>query len=354
MNLMQVNLIFQRCNAISVTLSKCIFLLMFCCSQPSAFADSAAIDAGIEKITGPDACGQDCHEESVKIWKKTKHGKSFNSLGRNNKDVRKILKNMGLKHIKKDKPCVNCHITKVMKGNKLVPVAGPACESCHGAGKDWIEVHADYGGKDIKRNAESVHHKQARIAKSESAGMVRAQNLYKLARRCFQCHLGHSEKLVNVGEHTPGSKIELVSWTQGSVGDELSIRHNIYYTTTNDFATPARRRILFVVGKALELEFSLRALAVATKKATFALRMAKRAKRAAVWLSKIAKAIPTAELQAMLASIRKAKIKLNNAKQLNAIADVIALQAEKFAALHNGENMAALDPHIFWSPDIEK
>ena len=31
-----------------------------------------------------------------------------------------------------------------------MPVAGISCESCHGAGEDWIKLHSQYSGKTEK------------------------------------------------------------------------------------------------------------------------------------------------------------------------------------------------------------
>src|SRR5690606_35633324 len=132
--------------------------------------------------------------------------------------------------------------------------AGVSCESCHGGARDWIQLHADYGGPNVTRDTESPEHREARRSASVAAGMNTPSNLYLIARQCLSCHTVPNESLVNVGQHKAGStEFELIAWSQGSV------RHN--FVTAGGHANipsnPARRRVMYVVGLMADLEASL-------------------------------------------------------------------------------------------------
>ena len=287
------------------------------------------------KVTGPDACGE-CHKSSVSAWKRTHHATTFKTLPRN-KGARAMAKKLGLKRIKSESVCLSCHFTSAMKGDKVRPIAGVTCESCHGAGKDWIKPHGDYGGREVTRETESADHRRERYAKSEAAGMIRPVRLYSVAANCYGCHTVPNERLVNVGGHPAGSKFELVSWSQGEV------RHNVWYSKQNDEAPAERKRMMYILGKALDLEFGLRGLAKATEKATYAKAMARRAKRAENAIKKIADVVDAPEIKEILATGAGARLKLNNAAELRAAADKVAAAARKFAEGYDGSGFAKVD-----------
>lgn len=287
------------------------------------------------KVMGPDACGE-CHKSSVQAWKGSHHFSTFKSLPRS-KEARAIADKMGLKRIKADSDCLSCHFTTAQVKGKNKPIAGITCESCHGAGRDWIKVHSDFGGKDIKAENEDPAHKKERYAKSEAAGMIRPANLYQVASNCFGCHTVPNEKLVNVGGHAAGSKIELVAWTQGEV------RHNVWYSKENRVASIERQRMIYLVGRALDLEYALRGVAKATTKAGYAVKMAKRAKKARKRIKAIAKLVDAPELMAMYKAAKSAKLKLNNEAELTAAAEEVARQAQALASKYDGSTFGGLD-----------
>ncbi len=286
-------------------------------------------------VMGPDACGE-CHKSSVSVWKATKHATTFKDLPRR-KSAKKIAKNMGIRRLKSESACLSCHFTSANVSGKVKPIAGIACESCHGAGKNWIKEHSDYGGKGVTKESEPPDHAKARYAKSEAAGMIRPGSLYKVAANCYGCHTVPNEKLVNVGGHVAGSKFDLVAWTQGEV------RHNVWYSKENNEASAARKRMMYIVGKALDLEFALRGVAKATQKAAYAVSMAKRASAARKAMKKIAAAVKTPEIEAIVTAAGAVKLKLNNAANLTAAADKISAAAEKFSGAHDGSKFAAVD-----------
>ncbi len=318
-----------------------LFVFIALLSVPGWFsAETASAAPDPKLVEGPENCGQ-CHKAAVNSWRKTKHFAGFRKLTRR-KEARAIAKKMGIKRIKRDSLCLNCHFTSKPKGKRVRPIAGVSCESCHSPAKNWMVVHQSFGGKGATKESETPAHRKERLAKMKAAGMIRPQNIYALAANCFQCHTVPFEKLVNVGGHTPGSKFNLVSWSQGEV------RHNYIATKEkkNLEASSKRKRVLFMVGKAVELEYNLRGVAKATKKATYAVKMARRAKAAMEKFKEVAKLVSTPEVKEILAVADGVKLKLNNEKALLAAADKISKAAQKLAAGYDGGSWGAIDSII--------
>lgn len=287
------------------------------------------------KVVGPDACGE-CHKAEVAVWTQSLHSKTFKEMPRRKK-AKEIAKNLGLRRIKAESQCLTCHFTSSMRRDKVRPIAGITCESCHGAGKGWIKLHADFGGKTVTRETETPEHRKERFAKSEAAGMIRPAKLYDVAANCFGCHTVPNEKLVNVGGHKAGSDFELVAWTQGE------IRHNVWYSKENQEASRERQCLMYIVGKALDLEYALRGVAKATKKAKYAVSMARRAKAAAQDMKDIAAVVSVPEIEAIMAAAATVKLRLNNQAQLIAAADKIGAAAKTIAEKYDGSVFAAID-----------
>lgn len=288
-----------------------------------------------EKVKGPDDCGE-CHKETVKAWKESHHSKTFKDMPRS-EEAREIANKMGIKRIKSESDCLTCHFTMAEEETAVKPIAGISCESCHGAGRDYIDVHSDFGGKDVKAENEDPAHKVKRYADSEAAGMIRPSNLYDLAANCYGCHTVPNEKLVNVGGHPAGSKFELVRWSQGEV------RHNVWYSDDNTEAALERRRELYIIGKMIDYEYALRGVAKATEGAEYAKAMAKRAQRGLAFLKKIDETVDNTQLTGIINAGATAKLKLNNEAQLLSVADKVASFAKEFAAKSDGVNLAGVD-----------
>ena len=292
------------------------------------------------KVKGPDACGE-CHDKNLFAWRESHHSKTFKDMPRSDK-AREIADKLGIKRIKSESDCVSCHFTSAMVKGETDPqaIAGITCESCHAAGLAYMDGHGDFGGKDAKAKDEAPAHKKARWEKAEAGGMIRPINLYALAQNCYQCHTVPNEKLVNRGGHPAGSDFELVAWSQGEV------RHNLWYTDgkQNKEATTERRRLMYVVGQALDLEYALRGVAKATAKDNYAVAMAQRAKKAALGMKKIADAgIKLPEVAEILKIAGTADVKLSNEKPLVAAADAVATQTKLIATKYNGSELAAVD-----------
>lgn len=298
---------------------------------------------GKPKTVGPNACAE-CHTEELKVWKNTHHHRSFREMPRS-KEARRIAKKLKIKRIKADSLCKGCHFTEEPVRNKAKVTAGISCESCHGAGRDWVSVHSEFSGKSSKE-AETKAEARARWKQSEARGMIRPKALYTLAKNCLSCHVVPNEKLVNVGGHAAGSAFELVSWSQGE------IRHNLWYSKgkSNPTANQNRKRLMYLVGIGVEVETALRAVGLATKSDTYAIEMAHRANRARNKMAIAAKAIPeVSELTNIVRLSHSAGLKLNNKPALSGAADKISLEIKRLAREHDGTKLGAID-HLI--PDV--
>lgn len=289
----------------------------------------------VEKVKGPDECAE-CHKKETENWKDTHHYKTFSALPRSD-DAKVITDKLGLKRIKSESVCLSCHFTSKLRKGKPKPIAGITCESCHNAGADWMKRHSEFSGK--KKETESEAEAQKRWADAEASGMIRPHMLYDLAKNCYSCHVVPQEELVNKGGHTAGSKFELVSWSQGEV------RHNTWHNggKENRAADAERKRMMYAVGLAVELEESLRAVGKSTQPARYAVAMAKRAHAARKKLREAAKTLPMPEFMEMLRAAHTANLKLNNGPNLEAAADRIAAAARQLVDNHDGTQLAAID-----------
>jgi hypothetical protein len=303
--------------------------------QPAAPADPHA-------VLGNESCVK-CHAGEIKVWRKTPHAKTLAELHRR-PEAKQIAAKLGLQSIKHDGRCVACHYTQQNDtSGSPHTIAGVSCESCHGAARDWLDLHHDYGGETITRLTESVEHRRQRIAQSIAAGMRNPANLFLVAQSCLRCHTTGDEELVNVGGHSAGSlDFEFVSWSQGTV------RHNFVRSDgkTNQISSPQRLRVMFVAGMIAELEASLRATAMATQKATFGVTAAKRAARAGARIKSVAAKVDDAILNEIVKVFQSVTLKLNNQAQLTTAADTVARLGYEFAAANDGSAMESLDAFI--------
>ena len=204
--------------------------------------------------TGPKACAE-CHELEYNAWKQSHHFTSYKDLSRT--PLAKAMKKaLGIKRLKKEKECVTCHFMTKTKGGKEKAVSGPNCESCHGAAKNWINVHGDFGGKDAKKADESAGDKQKRWAKSEKAGLIRPKHRVRIIKNCLGCHVVKKSHIINKTEHPARSEFEWVAWFSGEVN------HRVWY---NDGKSNARlpkkaQRHFYVLAQLLDGAETLRAI----------------------------------------------------------------------------------------------
>ena len=214
-------------------------------------------------VKGAKLC-EECHEAENKIWEKTKHFTSFRTVHREPKEAgkpspKKILAAVGgQKRMKRNETCYLCHYTLEKKdaGAKPAAKSGTSCESCHGASSDWLAIHDNYGGKDVKREQEAADHKSKRVADSTAAGLIWPTMKYEVAENCMTCHgLAHPRlkaddlaKMLGAG-HPINPGFELVKYSQGSV------RHRHYPPDikTNAEMTPQELAQIYLVGQAAAL-----------------------------------------------------------------------------------------------------
>ena len=214
-------------------------------------------------VKGAKLC-EECHEEEFKVWQKTKHFESFRTVHREPKDAskpspKKILAAVGgQKRMKRNETCYLCHYTLEKKdaGAKPQAKSGTSCESCHGASSDWLPLHDNYGGKDVKREAESADHKAKRIVDSTTAGLIWPNMKYEVAENCMTCHglanpnlkADDLAKMLGAG-HPINPDFELVKYSQGSV------RHRHYPPNmkVNAEMTPKQQAEFYAVGQAAAL-----------------------------------------------------------------------------------------------------
>ena len=294
------------------------------------------------KTMSAETCAK-CHGNEVQVWQSTPHHKTYEELSRRQRS-KEICRNMGLgSAVKRNDVCTQCHFTMQEKGSRVKAIAGISCESCHGASKDWVNVHNNYGGPTATQDSETAQHKQQRLAESTELGMRNTQNLYLIASSCLNCHTVPNEKLVNVGGHFAGTDdFELVAYSQGSV------RHNFLRTgnTTNAESTEQRLRLMYVVGLIADLEYSTRATGQATEKSKYGLAVANRAARKAVKLFEVQQEINHPVVQQILETFAAANLKINNQNQLEGIADQIQQLGRQFSASEDGSNLASVDPFL--------
>jgi hypothetical protein len=276
------------------------------------------------KVIGPQACAG-CHAMDTQVMQQTHHAKAFEMLHRL-PAAQEFATKMGVTKIKMQGECMNCHYTAQASGSSEKAIAGVSCESCHGGAKDWI----------------SMHPQKPLQAQAESLGWIRPKNLYALYANCYECHTTPNEKLVNETKHPAGSSFELVSWSQGE------IRHCFYDGKTNAEASPAKKRILFVLGKALELEYSLRGVAQATKNDTYGQKMALRIKSAFDSLGEIKKLNALPDIDSILTAVPKKTdgsldIRLKNSAAYTSAADQIKAATQNFLTGSVNLDLASID-----------
>jgi hypothetical protein len=306
--------------------------------RPAAVSEPVSLDPS--KVLGSDSCAK-CHASELKVWQRTPHFETFQTLHRR-AEAKQIAERLGLNSIKRSDVCWKCHYTAQLSGTKTHLTSGVSCESCHGAARDWIAAHSDYG-PNMTRQRESAAHRAQRRQTSIELGMRNPTNLYLIARSCLNCHTVPDQRLVNVGGHTTGSQeFELVAWSQGAV------RHNFVQSDgrTNHKSSRERLRVMWVVGLMADLEYSLRATALATEKSIFGVTSARRADAKRKLLREVHQVVSDPAIAQIVDIAFKVSLKPNNSKELNACADEISAAAFSFAETHDGTGLEPIDKFL--------
>ncbi len=307
--------------------------LALTCAVAAAAAEDLKFKADPAKVLGAENC-KECHAPIFAAWEKTHHFGSFSAgfagqpAMHRTDQAKAILKKLDLRSAKRG-ICVECHYTgQASSSGRIKTLSGTSCESCHGAGKDWNKIHS---------NKEDT----AALTKAEALGMIRPHHTYAVAANCYTCHTVPSEELVNKGGHTPGSDFELVSWSQGE------IRHNLQKSEgkANPEASAAHKRVLYVTGRLLDLEYSVRALAKATSDGTYSQKLTERINKMTAELRKIAGAgvAPAGDIAGLVVA---GQLKPGNEAGLAKLAAAIAARSKAFADGNDGSQLAGVDALI--------
>ena len=308
-------------------------------AQELPFLEHVRIDP--RQVMTAEACGE-CHLAEHEVWKRTPHATGFKTLHKKEQALA-IAGKLGYRLIKRDSICFSCHYTPIVERGKIRVDSGVSCESCHGAGRGWIKLHNDYGAG-FDHRSEPAAHRRERIDASRQAGMRRPSDLYPVVANCFSCHTVPNEDLVNVAGHTTGSNdFEFVEWSQGE------IRHNFLASIVGG-GTPAnaqrpmsRKRVMFVVGRSLDLEYSLRGVAEATKDGVYAKAMIRRVRSAVSEMRAIDRAAEIAEVGRMLEIVRGISVAPGNRSALLAAAESIGTATRRFLDGAAPQSLAGLD-----------
>jgi hypothetical protein len=315
--------------------------------EDTAFAD--ALDV-VQPIA--ESCGE-CHRAELAVWERTDHARGYNALHRDPRAIA-IAEAMDLPLIRRNSLCLDCHYTAVVASDEtqeLRAAHGVSCQSCHGAARSWIDTHNDYGvtERDFQRARalETPAHAAQRNAAAAANGMRQPHDLYAMATPCYQCHIVAVADLVNQTPHSAGTfNFELVNWSQGR------LRHNFlesYLTgdgTENEQGTPEKMRLMYVTGRALALEYSLRALARSTRYDNYFNLHRMRIDEAVRHAEVIAASAPAREVEEMLSAIGRIQLKPANTEPLLQAAEEIAAAIRRFLSSHDGSRLAGLDPMI--------
>jgi len=112
----------------------------------AAFVTTGVASAADHVFVGATKCAT-CHktaaqgEQYVK-WQASEHAKAFATLA--TPEAKELGKKLGVEDPQKDAKCLKCHVTgygaaAALHGPKYDPAEGVGCESCHGAGGDYIK-----------------------------------------------------------------------------------------------------------------------------------------------------------------------------------------------------------------------
>ena len=290
------------------------------------------------QIVGPKECSE-CHERENHVWRNSRHYIGAKFLPRD-KNAKQIAKALGIRRIKTDPRCTSCHYTvQHVQDKRPRAVAGVSCESCHGAAGQWLLPHADYGGPDETSVTETPEHREQRLSRCDAQGMIRPDRLYHLAASCYRCHLIADEQVVNVAGHPVDVEFELVAWSQGAM------RHNFRRDEKagNAPCSAEHKRKMYVMGQALRLEYSLRALAGATSPGPYAQAMIAHTGHAVSALQRILAAADIHEVKSMLAVTRAVDLEPGDSDALMRAADQVGAAARQFEASHDGAALEALE-----------
>lgn len=103
--------------------------------------------AGEPHFVGNKAC-MGCHKAEALDWQRSAHAKAFDLLAPGRKPAEKRKAKLDPeKNYQQDEKCIKCHTTGYKKNGGYQDIqttpdlVGIGCEMCHGAGKEYREIH---------------------------------------------------------------------------------------------------------------------------------------------------------------------------------------------------------------------
>lgn len=294
-----------------------------------------------DAIVGPQAC-RSCHARAVAAWERSPHFATRDALS--TAEARRIREALGAAGAPEAaERCLSCHATVRAEDGRSRPVAGVSCESCHGPAASWVSIHGDYGpGR--TRKTEPPDHRDERLGRSMVAGMLRPENVYRVARNCFRCHMVLDPELVDRGGHRFDRPFELVAWSQGAV------RHNFAEDGRNLEAPVERRRQYFVLGRMLELELFLRGLALGARDGPYRRSLVARGSEALAALQEITRRAPCPEVKAAIEAVSRLQWETADRAALEGAAEEVSVAAQDLGDAGHRPELAAIDP-LLPAPD---
>lgn len=338
--------------------------------QPLVDSASAELVEGRASVpkqyVGPQACIE-CHQAEYSVWASTAHATNAYDLLRTSSNAERYAANLDIDpgQAPNHPRCLACHSTpQGVAANNTGVVLGVTCEACHNAAGGeggWLNIHATYGSHGERRADESLEHRQQRIARCRSAGQYRCDDLYSLAKQCYECHIIGDEELVVRGGHHPGNPgFEMSSWFEDEV------RHNLCLDTTRNGLAPSlwidglwrpnrqpareidHRRVMYVVSTLVDLEVSLRNRGRA-EHSSFASAAATRIIAASSRLAAIAKESENDELEQAVDAVTELEPILfsppaqDDAQLFLDAAGLVRDIAMQISSADNGEQFSAVD-----------
>lgn len=215
------------------------------------------------KVLGVKDNCDECHIPETEAWARSRHALAYSDLHKTHA-AKEILDRMGLKSMKRSAECYNCHYTPSQTKKSIRARSGVSCESCHGAAEDWIDVHntidGDPDGKLLRwgdGKTETPAARDVRLAAAHQQGMVDSEMIVEFASICLNCHSLPSETLMNRGGHPTPQEFELLSWSQGEVRHSFVSSEGSPDNPTNREASQTHRRLLYAIGRLLNLSYAL-------------------------------------------------------------------------------------------------
>ena len=147
---------------------------------------------------GPGSCGGDkstCHASEFKN-QVDKHKNSLDDM--TSDDAKKYAENSGVgaaNILKGTSKCMSCHSTAIANKGDAEVEDGVSCESCHGPGSEYRDVH-----KDIPKEKGGYDN-------AVKTGMVDLRKFDVRAATCVRCHLTTDQKILASG-HPSGLKFK--------------------------------------------------------------------------------------------------------------------------------------------------